>query len=379
LVQSIIGNTAGFTGKEYFRNLVEVLSRTLNTDYSFLAVPVQNHPGKAETIALSYRGKSEKNFSYDLRTAPGKGAGSRGPYLFPEDVQTQFPDDQMLKDLGITAYAGIDITDNKGRCLGMLVVMSQSRLSEPEFVKDILQLSAIRTRAELERIKSEKALRIYQDNLRSMASELSTVEDREKRAIAEYLHDYLGQSLALAKIKIGRALRKEPTPEIAGILTDLESDITDAINYSQSVIYELSPPILYELGLLEALKWKMNDFEKKQGIKTEFRIPEREPTLKQDMSIVIFRAVTELLNNVVKHSAASKVKLSVIEEKERLILTLSDNGIGFEDQQRNSEQSRDQKFGLFSIRERMNYHGGRMEIKSPDTGGTVISLFVPLV
>ena len=229
-----------------------------------------------------------------------------------------------------------------------------------------------------EQKNAEEALRVYQENLRSLATELTSVEERERRAIAEYLHDYLGQSLALAKIKIGRALRKGIEDQAATVMSEVEKDVTDAINYSQSVIYELSPPILYELGLLEAVKWKLNDFEQKQGIRTRLNLPDHPPEIDQEISIVLFRSITELLNNVVKHAAAGQVAISLKEEGEELVLSVADDGIGMEDKILFTDHSKEHKFGIFSIRERMNHYGGGIRIDNPSKGGTIVTLFLPL-
>jgi signal transduction histidine kinase len=211
-----------------------------------------------------------------------------------------------------------------------------------------------------------------------MASELASVEDREKRKIAEYLHDNLGQSLALARIKTGKLLRKMKDQDTTISLNDIENDIADAINYTQSVIYELSPPILYELGLLEALKWKMDNFEKKHGLKTRFIAPPKITELNEDINLLIFRSITELLNDVIKHANAGSVELDITQDPDGLTIALADDGTGFDYYPDKIDPSKELKFGIFSIKERINHYGGAIDISSDKGKGSIVTIFVPL-
>lgn len=229
-----------------------------------------------------------------------------------------------------------------------------------------------------ERKHAERAVNEYQENLRSLSSELINVESSEKRKIAEYLHDYLGQSLALAKIKVGSLQRADLSSQTNERLIEIEKDLTDAINYSQSVIYELSPPVLYELGLMEALKWKLDDFEKKQGIRTQINSPLPEINLDQVKSNLLFRTTVELLNNIVKHAQATEVILRVVLDENKIILTVSDNGVGFDPDTVSKFNAEKNQFGIFSIKERMRYYGGGMQIRSDPSNGTDVSVFLPI-
>jgi signal transduction histidine kinase len=219
----------------------------------------------------------------------------------------------------------------------------------------------------------------HKNQLRSMASEMSLAEEKERRRIASDVHSRVIQAMVLAKIKAGsvlESLTKEPN------LRELESIrqlIQDAIDEARSLLLELSPPVLFELGLGPAIEWLADRLEEEHGISCTFHDDGLVGPLNLDLQIVIFQATRELLNNVAKYSDAEQTTITCRPEDEFLVVTVEDNGVGFDPSAiRAGQPDREGGFGLFNIRERLDLVGGRLEIDSVPGRGTRISLVAPL-
>lgn len=223
-----------------------------------------------------------------------------------------------------------------------------------------------------ERMRSEIKLINYQKELQSLTSRMSLIEEHEKRRIAAELHDCIGQPLALSKIKLSQLNKMSPSNELKGIIGELLALIETTIKETRTLTFELSPPILYELGLSHAFKWLIEQFREKHGLEIVLEDNELKKPIDHNIRFFIFQAVRELLVNVVKHARATKVKISVISD-DRLIITVYDNGAGFPD-----PASVKSGYGLFNIRERMNHINGEFKIDSGTGKGTKVTLAVPL-
>lgn len=224
-----------------------------------------------------------------------------------------------------------------------------------------------------ERRKNEEQLLSYQQQLQSLAAELSLSEERERRRIASNLHDRIGQTLAFARLKLGTlAERMEPQA-----VKELRELIEQAIGDTRSLTVELSPPVVYELGLVAAIEWLARKIQQEQGIRTRFHDDGQEKPLDDNFRIVLFQAVRELLVNVVKHAHASHAQVLVRRDADALRIIIEDDGAGFDPG--GVAANRDgRSFGLFHIRERLEYLGGRMKIRSEIGRGTRVTLIAPL-
>ena len=230
-----------------------------------------------------------------------------------------------------------------------------------------------------ERKKAEEKLNIYQDRLKSLASELSFTEERERRHIAEELHDHIGQTLAVIKMKI-QALRKlessiKPNCVMDEILELLEKTIQD----TRSLTFELSPPALYELGFEPAVERLIEQYQERHGIVVDFVNDGKSKPLDNDMRILLFKAVRELLANVVKHARAHKTKVFLVRgENDDIRIEVEDDGIGFNVPEYRFLGSKTGGFGLFNMRERLEHLGGHLEIMSEPGRGSRFTLIAPL-
>jgi signal transduction histidine kinase len=229
-----------------------------------------------------------------------------------------------------------------------------------------------------ERKQTEEKIHLYQEQLRTLVSELSFTEERERRQIAMDLHDYIGQALAITKIKLGALQELTFSPDVSDPLREIRELVEQAIQYSRSLTSELSPPILYELGLEAAIGWLTKQIQKQHGMMIEFENDEQPKPVDDRMRSLLFQCVRELLINVVKHAQAQKAKVIIRRDKDAIVITVQDDGVGFETSEMSSSSERMGGFGLFSIKERLNYLGGNFEIESGREKGTRVAIVVPL-
>lgn len=218
-------------------------------------------------------------------------------------------------------------------------------------------------------------LRSQQRKLRSLASQLVLTEERERRQIAADLHDSACQILWAASLKVNSMSRKpSPSPDDFRELNDL---IRDAISETRSLIFELSPPELYQFGLRAALHKMAELLGSRLGLHVEFKESGADVNPGVDLSVLLYRAVRALLTNVHKHSGTKRAWIRIFGEPERFRITVSDEGKGF-DAARPTEQDSEGGFGLFSIRERLVRMGGAMQIDSAPGEGTTVTLDAPV-
>lgn len=229
-----------------------------------------------------------------------------------------------------------------------------------------------------ERKTAQEQLMSYQRQLRSLASQLLLAEERERRRIAADLHDHVGQALAISRIKLGMLKEASPSEEYATRVDEVRKLVGQAIKDTRSLIFKISSPILYELGLEAALEWLAEETQKKHDILVKYWDDGSAKQLQDDVRVLLFQAVNELLVNVVKHSRARTVELSTRKTGERIVVNVEDDGIGFDLAEVAARRSASDGFGLFSIRERLSHIGGDLEIHSEPGGGTRVTLVARL-
>ena len=210
----------------------------------------------------------------------------------------------------------------------------------------------------------------YQAQLRSLATELSLTEERERRRIAADLHDHIGQTLATAKIRLGALGWTHPVEEIQGLLED-------AIRYTRSLTFELSSPVLYELGFAPAVEQLAERMQEKHSLPVTVRDEAGSEPMDDEVKIVLFKAVRELLMNVVKHARASRAEVDIRKASRFVEVVVADNGSGLS-AGRAAASAQMGGFGLFSIREGLRHLGGEFSIRSAAGGGTMAILRAPL-
>ena len=232
-----------------------------------------------------------------------------------------------------------------------------------------------------ERKRTEARIKAYQDQLRSLASELLMTEERERRELAVDLHDGLGQTLALAKMKLDMLRRhaaESPLAPLVEKIDEVDRIITEAHQAVRSLTFQISPPILHDLGFIPALQWLIDDLRERYRLEVGFEHDGQTPPLDERTRVILFRAVRELLINAAKHARVGEARLAIRCDTQGLRILVEDHGAGF-DVASVTGPDGGNGFGLFSIRERLDFQlGGSMEIDSVPGRGTRIVLQAPV-
>jgi PAS domain S-box-containing protein len=209
--------------------------------------------------------------------------------------------------------------------------------------------------------------------LRRVSAQLTMSEERERRMLAQNLHDDLGQLLAIIKIKLTSLGDSSPRTSINTIVELVEqADLA-----VRMITLQLSPPILHTLGLIPALEWLVEEMEQRYHLAVHIDHEGEPMALVDEIQAMLFRSVRELLINVARHSQASDASLSCLCQGSQLIIAVSDNGCGFDPSQYLVGLARRRGFGLCSIYERIINIGGEMEFDSSPGNGTTITLSLP--
>ncbi len=233
-----------------------------------------------------------------------------------------------------------------------------------------------RKNAEIALKKNVRQIKRYQDKLKQLNTEITLVEEREKRRIAENLHDSLGQTLSLAFIKLSSIVDEDTSPHVSKVILETSFLLDKAISESRRLTYDLSPPILYELGLMAAFKWKLEQIQKNYGIRTVLVGEKQDIAIQKEFNIFIYRVVGELLTNVIKHANARLITLQVSKGDKFYSIFVEDDGVGFK-KQLNRKILKNSGFGLLSITERIDSIKGEFKIESEPGHGTRATVLIP--
>lgn len=353
-------------------------SREFRGKWVVVRVPIERAGERLGTIALEYDlGGVYRQFwqaaalsilaafvvvAIALLVAARVGRQLTGPLADLAGIATRV---SRTGDYGLRAD-GSDIEELQGLAVGFNTMMSRidTQSQELEAARDHLEQRVAERTAESERRATQ---------LRALAVELSQTEERERRRLAYALHDGLQQLLVAAEMRLAHVgeLHDAPPHEAVSMSKEL---IQEAIAASRSLTTELVPPVLYVLGLADALRWLASTCEADTGLRVHLEIEPLEE-LAEPIKGFLFRSVKELLFNVVKHSGVQEATLRIRQGDEQLILSVEDEGRGFD--LAAYEQNVVRGFGLFSISERLGHLGGRLEVRSAVEGRTSVTLHVP--
>lgn len=197
-------------------------------------------------------------------------------------------------------------------------------------------------------------------------------EERERRRLANDLHDGLSQTIALIQMKLA-SLPYPADPALEAKLDDIRALVLDADRSTRAITFELTPPILHDLGLEPAVEWLIENIQARYGIEIGFENDGQPKPADERIRVILFRAIRELLINSAKHALATRIRVRLAREGNRMNAAVEDDGVGMDPRAAIVRGS-----GLFSIRERMRYVGGSLDIESAQGRGTRICLQAPL-
>lgn len=240
-----------------------------------------------------------------------------------------------------------------------------------------------RTHDELELRVQERTKALVESNerLRELSHRLMNVQETERRRIAHDLHDEIGQSLTAMKLGLREAdsvLESGPT---VSLLTDSLNILDEVIRQVRSLALDLRPSLLDELGLVPALKWYIKSQGERAGWETEYSANayEGDNHLPPEVEITCFRIVQEALTNIARYAEATHVRVTLDRQENRLVLTIEDNGKGFNVEQAKTRARTGISIGLLGMEERARLVGGELTITSSPKIGTRLTASLPLI
>lgn len=231
------------------------------------------------------------------------------------------------------------------------------------------------------RKQAEESKRMYERKLRSLAHQLMHTEEHERRKLANDLHDGLGQMLSLICLKLRDIEEGENRAVLHQQLKELTALAERAAHDTHLLTFSLFPPLLQEPGLVPAARWLAAEMKRGYGLRVNVEDDGKLLYLADMVKVVLFRCMRELLINVAKHARAEKARIKLSKEDGSACLRVIDNGVGFAKrsaEERGADELARNGFGLFSIRERLEHLGGRLEVQSETRAGSCVEVRIPL-
>ena len=271
----------------------------------------------------------------------------------------------------------LTITGKQGRSVPVIPTASFIRAPDGKPTAIILTVRDIsEIRAAQHELEKNNA------RLRALAERLSSTEERERRRISTQIHDTVIQTLSLSNIKLGaicKELAEDGSKDSSEKLRAIRAMIEEGIRESRSLMAELTPPLLYEIGLVPALNNLAQSLAKQHGMPIKVHDDGRLKTIAKPLQGLLFQATRELILNALKHAGKCEITATLTQDKNVLRIVVEDNGSGFHAPLEGRHAFHDAGgFGLFNIRERLEGIGGAIDIHSRPGAGTRITLLAPL-
>ncbi len=227
-----------------------------------------------------------------------------------------------------------------------------------------------------QRKEAEEKARRSRRELRDLAARLQLVREEERTRIAREIHDELGQALTGLKIDLAWLRRRvDQSPELAERMQSVVVRIDGTIDSVRRIATELRPSVLDHLGLVAAVEWQAQEFERRTGIRTALEVQSAHPEIDDTRATTVFRILQETLTNVARHAQATQVGIALIITAVDLALDIRDNGRGITP----AEIADPRSLGLVGLRERAIACGGALAIRGAPETGTHVSVRIPLV
>ncbi len=293
--------------------------------------------------------------------------------------EEQAVDRKFFEAFNVRSFLAVPISLVGGQLHGFLAVFKAGdgvdwRQEDIRLLRTVANMLV----AYIERRNAEADIRHQHRNIQKLNNELSVVEERQRRAIAEGLHDSIIQPLVFADIQISNLLKKCKDAQLRRGLGDLQTVVSDMILQSRNLTFDLCCPILYELGLEAAVEELAHNFlERQHGLKVSFSDDGPTRIKSEDLKIMLFRSVRELLVNVVKHARAKSVEIIVRYVENMILIGIRDDGVGLDVSKLKHNHYHSGGLGIFSISQRLDYIGGCVEIERLNKG-TAVSIRAPI-
>lgn len=286
------------------------------------------------------------------------------------------PEEEVINLSDISTYkAGINNTGiwkhrKKDGTIVKVNIITHDIINEGKHAKLVLANDVT------EKILAEEKLKKSHEDLRQLATHLQDIREDERTRIAREIHDELGQQLTGLKMDMSWLSKKlvNNSAEVNQKMTEALQLIDETVRAVRRIATQLRPSILDDLGLISAMEWQSEEFEKRFKIKTSFESDRAIVPVESEIATGLFRIFQESLTNVLRHSKATEVNATLNTVDGVLILSIADNGIGF-----NATENENKKtLGLLGMKERTLIMGGTYEITSKPGNGTTVVITVPI-
>ncbi len=380
-LQNIVEGTAPHIGQNFFRTLVNRLAGALDVKYAFVGELFDDQKDVIQTVAVWSGESYAENFQYKVAGTPCEMVVARELCGYPKDIQKKFPDDHLLVEMNAESYVGMPLLDSDGKVLGILVVLDVKPIENISLIESLIPVFADRAAVELERKHAEsKALQLLQQN-RELTQRMFKIQEDERRYLGRELHDEFGQQLAAIHLNAEtiKMLSKKQYLKIYEYAQVIDEIATDVHKKMRSILRQLRPALLDEMGLVDSLKELTNQWQVRfPTIKIKFSMEGELNDFDDNLNISIYRIIQESLTNVAKHAMADYVSVQLIRQpgergaQDSLLLIVKDNGKGLD------ETFVAEGIGLPSLRERVLAVGGKFAIKSIKEKGVHVEVWIPI-
>lgn len=229
---------------------------------------------------------------------------------------------------------------------------------------------------EIRRQRAEAEIREARQQLQALSTRLLEAQEQERRDIARELHDEIGQSLTLVKIKLQMALHRGGNDR--ALTQECVEIASQTLEQVRNMSLNLRPPALDDLGLAAALRWALDRQEGATGWEIEFAADPIDRRLATETETACFRVAQEALTNAARHANARKITVHLRINAEQIELAVRDDGCGFDQEAVRRRPAGRSSLGLISMKERAALAGGRLEIESASGSGTRVRAVFPL-
>jgi len=221
--------------------------------------------------------------------------------------------------------------------------------------------------------------KLAQEGLKMFSRQLIEAQEDERRRIARELHDQVGQILTAIKMNLHNVQQVSQASEVCYIKDNIEA-VDQALRLVRDLSVELRPPVLDDFGLVTALHWYVDRYQKRTGLDVSvvINMPDENERFSRDLETACFRIAQEALTNIVRHAQAEQALLRLERDANVLLLSVKDNGVGFDPKSLRKRAPRAATLGLISMQERAHAAGGTIEIDSAISQGTEVRLMLPL-
>jgi signal transduction histidine kinase len=259
-----------------------------------------------------------------------------------------------------------------GVILNLGLVFVATRLVYAEMRRRSRQTTSLRD----QKLELEQQVDQRTRELTALSTHLQGVSEQEKSALSRELHDELGGLLVAARMDLSWLQKRLPTsdPGIEQRFKRIHESLSAGVDLKRRVVEELRPTLLDNMGLYSALRWQFKESCRRAGLRCTETYPDSEPIFNADAAIGVFRIAQEALTNILKHAEAKSAELLIGIEGGIFMLRVSDDGKGIPPNRLKTATSH----GLASMRHRIAALGGKWEVRSPTSGGTVVTALIPL-